>query len=153
MSGWLLGPRRIGLLLLILFSVVHKSVGQPPPEQVESLIAFFDSTNGASWVNKASWTVGNPCLNSWYGVHCDTLDDKIETLLLSGNNLTGSLPRDLALPDLVELWVVLGSSYCWQSTHTRCSSQEPFFQQTRGNTTGLAWPLQRGENVRVAGPF
>jgi hypothetical protein len=107
MSGWLLGPRRIGLLLLILFSVVHKSVGQPPPEQVESLIAFFDSTNGASWVNNASWTVGNPCLNSWYGVHCDTLDDKIETLLLSGNNLTGSLPPDLALPDLVELWVVL----------------------------------------------
>ena len=61
------------------------------------LLDFFNSANGATWTNNGGWgTIGpsNCDVCQWYGVTCD-LDNNIVELLLSQNNMTGTVPASL----------------------------------------------------------
>ena len=70
------------------------------PAECETLVALYNSTNGANWTRNDGWNVTNtPC--SWYGVTC--LEGKMVYLKLGENNLTGSLPDLSALTTLTVL--------------------------------------------------
>ena len=60
------------------------------------LIKLYKSTNGANWKHK--WDLSKP-LNTWYGVKLTEDKYRVKALYLSGNGLTGSIPR-LDLPEL-----------------------------------------------------
>ena len=57
-----------------------------------ALEAFFDSTNGESWIDNTGWLVdSDPC--NWYGVFCS--DDRVWVLHLQDNNLSGQIPSEI----------------------------------------------------------
>jgi len=58
-----------------------------------ALVAFYTSANGSSWTNKSGWLTGP--VSTWYGVVLDTTG-KVTALILSGNNLSGTISTSLA---------------------------------------------------------
>jgi Leucine-rich repeat (LRR) protein len=68
------------------------SVSEIPPSECEALVALYNYANGAGWTNHGGWFIASiPC--SWYGVSCNT--GHVITLLLPGNQLSGSIPPEL----------------------------------------------------------
>jgi hypothetical protein len=82
-----------------------------PQLECEALVALYDSTNRASWVNANGWSVTDtPC--SWYGVSCEM--GHVGALSLSTNRLTGTIPRELG--DLAKLQTLNLSSNALSGT-------------------------------------
>ena len=67
-------------------------VTEIPQAECEALVALYNSTNGAGWVNNTNWlATDTPC--SWYGVSCG--GGYVTSLNLDANLLTGSIPAEL----------------------------------------------------------
>lgn len=61
--------------------------------ECEALVALYNSTNGDQWKNNKNWLVTmSPC--EWHGVNCEQ-DEYVKSLLLSKNNLKGTIPAEL----------------------------------------------------------
>ena len=58
-----------------------------------ALEAFYNATGGAGWTNNANWLSEQP-LGEWHGVTTNG-HGEVTTIVLDGNNLTGSLPPQL----------------------------------------------------------
>jgi hypothetical protein len=59
--------------------------------ECQALVAIYNSTDGANWLNNTGWNVTNtPC--SWYGVECD--GGHLTALRLS-EQLSGEIPSEL----------------------------------------------------------
>ncbi len=58
-----------------------------------ALEAFYNATGGASWTNSANWLSNKP-IGEWHGVTTNG-QGEVTTIVLDGNNLTGSLPSQL----------------------------------------------------------
>ena len=59
------------------------------------LVAFYNATGGpTTWTNNTNWNTDKP-LGEWHGVTTDD-DGRVTKIILSSNNLTGSIPTDLA---------------------------------------------------------
>jgi len=75
-----------------------------------ALTALYKSTDGGNWTDNSGWdTTAVPAsmqeFNSWYGLFV-TDDNILSEVVLSSNNLTGSLPSELG--DLSDLyWLAL----------------------------------------------
>ncbi len=41
-------------------------------ETGQALIDLYDATSGQSWVNNTNWNIGDPCINNWSGVNCNS---------------------------------------------------------------------------------
>jgi hypothetical protein len=76
-----------------------------PETERAALVALYNSTDGANWVNNDNWLDGDPCFNSWYGVTCangeyseseDFAASTVTQLGLDNNGLSGSIPDELA---------------------------------------------------------
>lgn len=65
-----------------------------PPIQREALVDLYNSTNGPGWTDSTNWLVGDPCVDSWYGVTCDQ-SENITKIELHQNNLVGTIPASL----------------------------------------------------------
>ena len=76
-------------ILLVLLCLVGLSLSVSQ-EVIDTLTEFYDSTNGGSWTNNGGWLNGDPCVNSWYGITCDSGD--VTQIDLSINNLAGPIP-------------------------------------------------------------
>jgi Leucine-rich repeat (LRR) protein len=96
------------LLILSLSSIVSTQAAtdcgaqtEVPRVECEALVALYNSTNGANWLDKTGWNETNtPC--SWNGVTCES--GHITKLFLDWNQLTGSIPAELGkLSNLQEL--------------------------------------------------
>ena len=76
-------------------------VVQIPLSECQALLALYNNTAGAQWRERSGWLLTpTPC--SWYGVACQA--GHVTALDLQDNNLTGSLPIQLAnLPSLQRL--------------------------------------------------
>lgn len=64
--------------------------------QCEGLLKLYDSTAGDGWMDKTNWKSvieNNPC--NWDGIVCTGAN--ITTLSLPGNNLVGTLPREIGV--------------------------------------------------------
>lgn len=71
----------------------------PTPER-NALIAFYNSTNGDTWINLSGWmgTPGTEC--GWHGITCDASSSHVVGISLQFNHLSGSLSSLCALPFL-----------------------------------------------------
>lgn len=70
----------------------------------EALVAFYKATGGENWKNRTNWCSEKP-LKDWFGVTVDN-DGRVSGLDLSENQLTGSIPAELALlTNLKGLWL------------------------------------------------
>ena len=58
-----------------------------------ALIALFNATNGANWVDGENWLSDNP-IGEWRGVIADE-DSRVAALDLSSNNLSGAIPPEI----------------------------------------------------------
>jgi Leucine-rich repeat (LRR) protein len=67
-----------------------------------ALITLYNSTGGSSWTNNTNWLSNLP-ISEWYGVTVGSNGSKgslndttsVIKLILSGNNLTGTLPKEI----------------------------------------------------------
>lgn len=93
------------LLSCALALSVSASAAIPPSER-DALVALYQSTNGAAWINNTNWlgAAGTEC--AWSGVACDEGQGHVIGLYLYDNNLAGTLPSDLRkLTDLQQLQI------------------------------------------------
>jgi hypothetical protein len=68
-----------------------------PPAETNALESFFKIMGGPVWYHKTHWFVGDPCLNSWYGITCDPGNTHVIGITMNNNNLMGDIDRvDLA---------------------------------------------------------
>ena len=89
--------KKITLILAVFFSFsAFATVSQA---EKEILIKLNQATNGHKWINK--WDLSLP-MNKWYGVKI--VDDKVISINLNNNNLTGRIPIEItSLLNLQEL--------------------------------------------------
>lgn len=62
------------------------------PAERAVLVDIYSKTNGAKWINKSNWLIGDPCENKWYGISCDNSNTRVIDIILYNNNLNGMLP-------------------------------------------------------------
>ena len=55
----------------------------------------YNATDGANWTDKTNWLSKKP-IGEWHGVTTDS-DGRVTRLILSGNNLNGSIQRSWAV--------------------------------------------------------
>ncbi|MDE0340328.1 MAG: fibronectin type III domain-containing protein [Caldilineaceae bacterium] len=114
--------------------------------QREALVALYHATGGANWTQSNNWLTSEP-ISTWYGVTVDP-NGRVTELLLTGNNLRGSLPNLDALDGLTIL--SLGSNFLSGSIPelnalTGLSFLDLSFNQFTGSIpqlnalTGLEW--------------
>ena len=65
-----------------------------PPSDREILVALYDATGGPAWIRDENWLTDRP-LSEWHGVEVDD-NGRVAVLDLTHNNLTGSIPLELA---------------------------------------------------------
>ena len=92
------------ILLLLLFAVLDATYTE---EQLNCLYRLYDETGGENWYVKTHWPPPklrvfphDPC--TFAGITCSRKKD-IETIILSGNNLVGSLPGCLHVFDVTDM--------------------------------------------------
>ncbi len=69
-----------------------------PLEELEALVALYNSTNGPNWTYNSGWLGSeSPC--SWYGISCS--EGHVTAIDLPINQLSGEIPAELE--DLTEL--------------------------------------------------
>ena len=67
----------------------------------EALIALYNATGGPNWLQNENWLSDEP-IGEWYGVEPDD-EERVTGLYLSGNNLIGEIPPDIANLDKLTL--------------------------------------------------
>lgn len=100
--------RLLTTLLFLLASVLSGptlSAQDCEHPDFSALMAFYESTNGEDWTDNTGWADGaagtncEPC-SGWRGVTCND-GERVTSIILSSNNLSGSLPESIG--DLSEL--------------------------------------------------
>ncbi|GAM24313.1 hypothetical protein SAMD00019534_074880 [Acytostelium subglobosum LB1] len=69
---------------------VSAATANTTPTEKDALMSLYTSTRGDLWYRSDNWTIGDPCLNSWYGITCDNASH-VTSVSLSENNLNGTL--------------------------------------------------------------
>jgi subtilisin-like proprotein convertase family protein len=134
------------------------SVSQIPAAECEALVSFYEETKGTTWHSQDDWLATNtPC--SWFGLSCTgshvtqlelpannlngplpaVVGDltNLSSLVISGNELDGSLPLSLSGLDLQTFW--------YEDTNL-CEPVNPVFQawlESIPNLRALNQPCQR----------
>jgi hypothetical protein len=62
------------------------------PLVLNTLVQWFSSLGGSSWKKSDRWLQGDPCVNRWYGIGCDSTNSVILSMSLGSNGLNGTLP-------------------------------------------------------------
>ena len=87
--------QRFSLVLLVLVLNICKpnfSTAQVDIQDSLALVALYNSTDGPHWTNHDNWLTSAP-LEIWQGVAIS--GNRVRTLLLYGNQLSGSIPPEL----------------------------------------------------------
>ena len=92
---------------------------QLPPYELESMQAFYTSTNMATNPCCSNFSFSDPC--SWTGVNCIAINATlihVSEIYMSKLQLSGSLPRTWNLPELIVLLIILFSQFKLQTVVT-----------------------------------
>ncbi|MDC8001809.1 T9SS type A sorting domain-containing protein [Aequorivita todarodis] len=75
---------------------------QVPQIERDALMALYNSTDGANWVDNTNWGSGNP-VSTWFGVVVENIGgtDHVTELNMEFNNLVGTIPSEIG--DLSEI--------------------------------------------------
>jgi Leucine-rich repeat (LRR) protein len=102
--------KKIIFLIIGLFSItssIHLKAQCISQDDLDALIALYNSTGGDSWTNNSGWDVNaSPCdvTNDWYGITIE--GGEVTYLYLQNNNLTGSIPPEIGnLTGLIRLYL------------------------------------------------
>ena len=77
----------------LAFVEIYGTIYSPPlATDRDVLIALYNATNGANWINRTNWLSDND-LSTWYGVKAS--NDRVTSLNLEQNNLEGRIPAAL----------------------------------------------------------
>ena len=90
----------IGAFFVLFLIKTNTTQAQCLKNDSLELIKLYKATNGANWTNK--WDLSKP-VNTWHGVGLTSSGCNVETIKLTRNRLTGSIP-DLHLPELENLY-------------------------------------------------
>ncbi len=71
------------------FGITATAEGTLPPPDSLALVALYNETDGANWINNANWLEGP--ISTWFGI--TTVDGAITEVALNSNNLTGTIPN------------------------------------------------------------
>ena len=101
----------VAILALIPMSYARAQI---PAAEREALIALYNSTGGATWLDNTGWlgAVGTEC--TWYEVTCAL--GHVTQLNLYSNQLSGSVPAELG--NLSALEDAGGISLSWNALHS-----------------------------------
>ncbi|MEE9440222.1 MAG: hypothetical protein V3V14_14545, partial [Saprospiraceae bacterium] len=105
--------------------------------EADALMDFYNVMGGASWINNTGWGVGDPCVNTWYGVACWG-GMTVKSISLPDNNLIGTIPAELAcLTDLAQ--INLSNDYQLIAPNNDLTGSLPpdFFTMTNFNIINL----------------
>lgn len=87
-------------LLLKNYASRTSAVTDIPQSEKNALLAFYNSTGGATWRNKTGWNFDNPVVDyfsgaagGWYGIRLN--NGHVSEIILSANNLTGPIPSEI----------------------------------------------------------
>ncbi len=85
----------VGSILLLALGAGSAEAAISATERA-TLLNLYTSTHGATWSVSTNWNgaAGSEC--SWYGVTCNGSGSSVTAINLPGNNLSGTLPADLA---------------------------------------------------------
>ena len=81
------------LLAFIACGLCSRTCKCDTPQVRAVLIRFYYATGGPGWTNASGWASYDPVC-SWHGIMCQGAD--LTDIILSDNNLKGTLPADLA---------------------------------------------------------
>src|SRR6476620_326745 len=76
--------------LILFFVATASTMANVSASEKEALVKLYKATNGSQWTNK--WDLNAP-VASWYGIKLQ--NDKVISIDLSNNNLTGTLPAEI----------------------------------------------------------
>lgn len=87
--------KKLALIITSLL-IISMSFAQVPTAEKEALIALFNDTNGEDWTTNTNWNT-DTAVTDWYGITVETIEgnDHITKVILSNNNLEGTLPSSL----------------------------------------------------------
>ena len=85
--------RLTNLEYMILYRNRLTSSGLPPATDRASLMALYNSTDGANWEKKQNW-LGSRHLATWYGISTDS-QGRVVGIDLRNNQLEGTIPAEL----------------------------------------------------------
>lgn len=70
------------------------AVTEIPQPHCQALVALYLGTDGPNWSDNGGWLQNKtPC--SWSGINCSMVAGAITHIMLPGNNLQGSIPKEL----------------------------------------------------------
>ncbi len=86
--------KHIILSLAILLGILTNA--QVPQIEHDALLALYNSTDGANWVDNTNWGTGNP-VSTWYGVVVENIGgtEHVTELNMEFNNLVGTIPPEI----------------------------------------------------------
>ena len=86
--------------LVMLACLLSGSNGAVSAAQKTALTDLYTATNGASWsaACKTNWNTGDPCVNAWAKVTCDTGKTKITYVAVMGSSCRAVLSLGQRLP-------------------------------------------------------
>jgi hypothetical protein len=98
---------RIVLFCLAALAVSTDAAATISQAEWQTLVNIYNSTGGASWVNKTNWNGGGTVPNgtecTWFGVTCNATGDAVTKLIMYNNNMTGPLPDLSGLSNLTDI--------------------------------------------------
>jgi len=77
------------------------------PQEKAALLALYESMQGENWIMNGNWGNGDPCVDRWWGITCETDAEgkpTVTQVALFGNGLNGTIPE--AFGDLSSLKVL-----------------------------------------------
>lgn len=58
-----------------------------------ALVAFYNATGGPNWADHTNWLQPGKNVSTWYGI--GLIGDRVESIVLSNNNLTDHIPEEI----------------------------------------------------------
>jgi hypothetical protein len=81
---------------LSAYDMVNNNPRPTSSDELSALRSFYTYLNGQIWENNDNWLIGDPCLNYWYGIMCNSRGNII-SIHLKQNRLYGVIPDTIKL--------------------------------------------------------